>query len=183
MQKTHQNSVNTLLVSLAALALCFFSSGASAHTSGAAYEQKSGAYTTDIGYSPTIFTASDYASFDFLLWRGPVNTGEPADYAQVWVRIIHEKNTLLATGIFNQPFGPTGLLYDFARPGEYVLEASFRTEEGDEIASSTFPITVEKSPDAFPLDPYGIPLLSGFLALIVGALLAHFGPRLLFRKK
>ncbi len=166
----------SLLLALAGV-LAVFPLTAHAHTTGASWNITSGPYTVDLGYNPLTFIAGEYASFDFLLWKGPANTGEQTDYAQVWVRIIRDKNTLLATGILHQTYGPTTLLYSFAEPGDYTLEASFRTESGDEIAVATFPLSVSPASDQLPLGPYLLPLLSGVCGLIGGFLLTRFSPR------
>jgi hypothetical protein len=136
---------------------------ASAHTVGVFWNASDGPYTVDIGYDPPSFVAGEYTRFDFLLWKGPADTGEPMPYAQIWVRIIAEdgKNTLLATGIWKQPIGPTTLLYEFQKAGDYKLEASYRDEEGNDIAVASFPIKVGAESAQLPL-----PLLSGALFLL-----------------
>jgi hypothetical protein len=142
-----------------------------AHTTGASWNAPSGPYTIDLGYDPTVFTAGQYSRFDFLLWRGPANTGQPAPFSQVWVRITRAgADTLLATGIWKQPVGPTTLLYEFTEPGSYTIETSYRDADGNDIATSSFPITVAVgSADA----SFTIPLVAA-IALLIGAALGAF---------
>lgn len=117
----------------------------SAHTTGASWNAPAGSYTVDVGYDPTTFTAGEYTRFDFLLWKGAANTGAPATFSQVWVRIMSaDKSTLLATGIWKQPIGPTTLLFEFTEPGAYTLETSYRDQDGNDIAVASFPITVNR---------------------------------------
>ena len=128
-------------------ALCFAtvaigSAPAYAHTTGAYWEVPVDGYTADVGYDPMVFTAEQYTRFDFNLWKGATTSGESADFSQVWVRILRNTNTLLATGVFRQSVGPTTLLYVFPGLGDYSLDTSFRNADGDEIAHATFPISV-----------------------------------------
>ncbi len=114
---------------------------ASAHVTGASWEKVDGTNTLDIGYDPVAVTAGNYENFDFKL-RDTV-TADPIPFAQVWVRIITDNNTVLATGLFDQPIGPTTLLYQFDIPGNYTLEASFRDADGNDISTGSFPFTVQ----------------------------------------
>lgn len=114
---------------------------ARAHTSGSFWEVPAGDYFADVGYDPAIFVEGRYTRFDFGLFKDRADTGS-IPFAEVWVRIKKEKNTLLATGIRTQPIGPTTLLYTFQNAGNYSLETSFRDKEGVEIAAASFPITV-----------------------------------------
>jgi hypothetical protein len=131
----------TLVIALISLATPLI---VSAHTTGASWNSEVGQYTVDVGYDPVTFTAGEYTRFDFLLWRGAANTGEEAPYAQIWVRITQQdgKHTVLATGIWHQPIGPTTLLYEFQEPGVYTLETSYRDVDGNDIAVASFPISV-----------------------------------------
>lgn len=121
-----------------------------AHTTGASWNATSSPYVLDVGYDPVTITTSEAERFDFLLWKGQVNTGEAVDYDHVWVRIIHDKRTLLATGIRHQKFGPTTMLYEFRDPGEYAIETSFRDEDGNNIATASFPFTVSSEEPRVP---------------------------------
>ena len=129
----------------ALLALLFIStSSASAHTIGASFESPSGEYLSDIGYDTITFDAGQSVRFDFNLKQK--TTKDPVPFDQVWIRIVHNGDTLLATGIHQQVIGPTTLLFTFPEGGDYTLESSYRTgDEGDEIASSTFPISVSST--------------------------------------
>ncbi len=131
-------SVLTLIIPLCILALG--AGSASAHVTGASWEKPDGANTLDIGYDPVSVTAGNYENFNFKLRT--TATSEPVPFAQVWVRIITNKNTVLATGLFDQPIGPTTLLYQFEVPGNYTLEASFRDADGNDISTGSFPFTV-----------------------------------------
>lgn len=142
----------------------------SAHTTGASWNIASGPYTVDVGYDPTTFTAGIYTRFDFLLWKGPANTGDPVDYAQIWVRIVRAGNdTVLATGIWKQPVGPTTLLYEFQEPGSYSLEVSYRDQDGNDIAIASIPITVQAG------DTSSSSLSTLILAFAVGILVGASG--------
>ena len=143
-----------------------------AHVTGASWNATSSPYVIDVGYDPVTFVAGNYTRFDFVLWRGAVNTGDHAEYAQVWVRILNEEShdTHLATGIWHQFIGPTTLLYRFAEPGHYVLETSFRDSSGNDIAVGSFPIVVEQSKGPFRIDL----LASGALGIVIGALIAWY---------
>lgn len=173
-----RQKLGALFISLALFAPWLFWGVASAHSTGASFTQPSGDYTIDVGYNPISFTAGDYASFDFLLWKGPASTptnpgGTPADYAQVWIRIIKDKNTLLATGVLHQQYGPTTLLYSFPEAGSYTMEASFRTASGDEIAVATVPLSVAQAAGQTSVGPV-LWLLGGLVAgAAVGFILAR----------
>ena len=143
------------------------------HTTGASWNAPSGKYTVDVGYDPAVFVAGQYTRFDFLLWKGPVNTGDPANYAQIWVRVLHSGRTILATGIWKQPVGPTTLLYQFEEPGTYTLETSYRNEDGDDIATASFPITVAAGERTVTVLPFAI----GFVSFVVGAAACFIGMR------
>ena len=132
------------------------------HSEGASWSEKVGEYTVDVGYEPASIKSSMPARFDFALWKDDEATGMQADYDHVWVRIIYDKETFLATGIARQEVGPTTLLYTFDASGSYSLETSFRDKEGNDIAVANFPITV-----AGRADSQEYPLL--ILAALLGA--------------
>lgn len=121
-----------------------------AHTVGASWEKQSGSYLIDVGYDAPSIVAGQSVRFDFNLWKDSAESAS-ADFVHVWVRIIKDKGTLLATGIYHQSIGPTTLLYTFADAGSYTLEASFRNAGGDELASALFPITVSEARETFPI--------------------------------
>lgn len=157
-------SVAVLLVSCT----LSFAGVAEAHTTGASLNETSGPYTVDLGYNPIAIEARDYATFDFLLWKGPANTGEPADYAQVWIRVLKGKETLLATGVMHQAYGPTTLLYTFPDEGTYSIEASYRKANGDEIAAATFPMKVLPPSDEMPFVQYIVAVASALAGAALG---------------
>lgn len=167
-----------VLIMLLAVAVAFSPARVvHAHETGGSFQRESGNYTIDIGYNPASITARDYASFDFLLWKGAANTAGPADYSHVWTRIIRDKETLLVTGILHQTYGPTILLYAFPDPGMYTIEVSYRTADGDEIAAASFPVTVAPAPDQSPAGPYLPPLLGLFAGIAIGFFLTRLGSR------
>jgi hypothetical protein len=164
----------TAPVLLAALAAAVLSLPllAHAHSTGAFWGMQDGAYTLDVGYEPATFVEGRYARFDFLLWKGPADTGTAEGFTQVWIRIMDaDKQTLMAGGIWKQPYGPTTLVFTFPKPGQYTLEASYRDADGDDIAVATFPIMVEADGHAgIPLGSVGFfiaGLAAGSLALFI----------------
>lgn len=138
-----------------------------AHGTESSWNIPSGSYTVDVGYDPSTFVAGQYTRFDFLLWRGGEKTNSSAAFNQVWIRIQKGGDTLLATGILKQPVGPTTLLYEFTTPGSYTLDASYRDAEGNDIATSSIPITVEGGRG-------GSPIVLPLMLFIAGALLGGF---------
>ena len=112
---------------------------AHAHVTGASWELKQDGYVVDVGYDPTTFDAGSYTRFDFNLKKE--SDSSQVDFAEVWVRIIKDKDTYLATGLRHEPIGPTTLLYVFPQAGSYTLEASFRTDDGTELTVASFPIS------------------------------------------
>ncbi|MBP9757334.1 MAG: hypothetical protein KBD06_01925 [Candidatus Pacebacteria bacterium] len=151
--------VNSYRFVIAVLVLGVFSVSAPvfAHDTGFSYVATSTPYVVDVGYDPAIFVAGDSVRFDLVL--NDERTGKPVTFDQVWVRITSADGTLLATGLYKQPFGPTTLLYTFALPGSYELQPSFRDASGKELAVSKFPIQVsEPEPAASPVTRYATPL-------------------------
>ena len=149
------------------LLILITSTPALAHTTGASWVATSSPYIIDVGYDPMTSTAGNYTRFDFILWKDTLNTGEQVDYGHVWVRILKDDKTLLATGIYRQPLGPTTLLYRFQEPGSYILEASFRAGDGSDLAVAKFPITVASA--GVSGAPF-IAALSGVSGFILGVL-------------
>lgn len=164
-------------VRMSAVALLFFVCTvstvgvASAHTTGSSWNVADGEYTVDVGYDPALFTAGEYARFDFLLWRGPANTGEEAAYSHIWVRITNDdKDTQLATGVMRQEIGPTTMLFAFPEAGAYVLETSYRDADGNDIAKASFPIQVAAPSGALRLSQLASLVGAAVLGALVGAL-------------
>lgn len=110
-----------------------------AHSSGLSWQSPSGSYVVDVGYTPDTFSVGTAITFDFIL-RQELTPVTP--YSHVWVRIVHNKETLLATGIVRQAVAPTTLVYMPLLPGDYVLEASYRDADGTEIAAASLPFSV-----------------------------------------
>jgi hypothetical protein len=112
-----------------------------AHSLGVSLEAVDNGKLVDIGYDPPTLTAGASALFDISL-RDP-ETKDIVDFHHIWVRMQKERQTMFATGVAFQPLGPTTLLYAFPHPGEYTLDVSYRTAEGDTIARASFPLIVE----------------------------------------
>ena len=146
-----------------------------AHTTEASWNVVAGEYTIDLGYDPVAIVTGSGQIFNFILWKGSDDTGTQVGYSHVWVRILRDNDTLLATGIAHQSIGPTTLLYTFDMPGAYTLEASFRNADGEDIASATFPIAVTSAQGSVlpaALNPVGI--ISLLCGLLLGFVLAFF---------
>ncbi len=94
----------------------------------------------DVGYDVTEFVAGQSVRFDLNLKN--VSTETDKNFAYVWVRVVRDKTTFLATGIFHPVVGPTTMLYTFSGEGSYQLEVSYRNFDGTEIATATFQIVV-----------------------------------------
>lgn len=115
----------------------------SSHSLGVSLEATDGQNLIDIGYDPIELTDGTSAVFDMSLKK--VDTREAVDFHHVWVRVVQERQTVLATGVARQELGPTTLVYVFPSAGAYTLEVSYRAIDGTVIASSSFPLTVESS--------------------------------------
>jgi len=113
-----------------------------AHSLGESLEKEVDGYLIDIGYSTTELIANSAVVFEFNLLN---ENDEFVDYSNVWLRIIKDDRTILATGIHNAEFGGARITYTFAESGAY--EFSARYEKGiDSIAEATFPIEVLPNP-------------------------------------
>jgi len=117
-----------------------------AHSTGVSFEARVEPYLVDIGYEPARIEAGISERFDFKLWRG--EAGIPEEYAHVWVRLLGEEGTELATGIYRHSTGPTTLLYRFPTEGDYRIEASYRSAGGTELVKAVFPFRVEPATNA-----------------------------------
>ncbi len=155
-----------------AVALVMFPHSLEAHATGASWELKQDNYVIDVGYDPLVFEEGSYARFDLALKN---EDGSPAVFSEVWVRIVQNKNTLLATGVRHEPIGPTTLLYVFPAEGQYSLEASFRTDTGTELSVGTFPITVASAQSSLP---WLLPTLALILGACIGFALARSLPKI-----
>lgn len=149
----------------------------SAHSLGSSFEATTSPYFIDIGYTPDVFEAGASARFEFEL--RDLATRDLFDYDHVWVRISRGREALLATGVAHQDLGPTTLLYEFAEPGEFSLDVSYRSGRMGEIATSSFPVTV------FPAKEQGFDrTLVAWIATLAVSAAAGFGAaraRFLFR--
>lgn len=111
------------------------------HASGISFEQVVGEYRVDIGYDPAALVVGETDVFDFALFNAA--TGEILHFDELWVRMVHDGRTILATGLRESAFGRTTLLYVFPYPGEYAMQVSFR-KDGETIAETLFPFSVSK---------------------------------------
>lgn len=128
------------------------------HSLGVSLIEDVGEYTIDIGYDPVVLSEDENALFDFLFLRA----SSSVEYDHVWVRIRDDSSTILATGVAHQTFGPTALVYRFPHHGQMTIEASFRTAEGETLASAQFPLTVVPSDSNTPLWWYAFCVLGLF---------------------
>jgi hypothetical protein len=153
----------SLLTGLTAALVAAFAvsaASASAHTTGLSWVATSSPYVIDIGYDPSEFQAGLSARFDFLLQDE--KTSDSVAFDHVWVRLLHNNVTVLATGVRRQELGPTTLLYRLMESGIYTLEASFRDSEGSDLAVGSFPVTILADPESKG------PVLSSLLLFVAG---------------
>lgn len=141
---------------------------ASAHSGGKSFTATVGSHVVDIGYEPAMFAAGTRSSFDFQLWT---LEEMPAEYDHVWVRVLRDDAALLATGVAHQSVGPTTLLYTFGEPGAYRLEASYRTDDGEEVASASFSFMVSEAAEGDVAFDVRALALGALLGIFVGATL------------
>ncbi|OGG56907.1 hypothetical protein A3D71_00270 [Candidatus Kaiserbacteria bacterium RIFCSPHIGHO2_02_FULL_55_20] len=137
---------------------------AEAHVTGLSWVATSTPYIVDIGYDSDEFQTGLNARFDFQLLDE--KSGNTTPYDHVWVRFAHGDTTLLATGIRRQQLGPTTLLYGFKDSGAYTLEASFRDEDGNDMAAVSFPVTVRTA--STRLLDYVVPGAAFFAGIVLG---------------
>lgn len=156
-----------LLVGL--LVLFFLPMMALGHGTGGSFEQKVGDYTVDVGYEPAAPQAGERLLLDFKLNSAADDT--PIDFSDVWVRIEHDKDTLLATGVARTYLGPSTLLYVLPESIDSAT-ISVRYEKGDKtLAESSFPLKIlpadgsENMPDS--------KIIFGLAGLFLGALGVH----------
>lgn len=143
-----------------------------AHSLGYSLEATSSPFFIDIGYDEPTFEAGRASRFEFELRAEEDLAFEHFDH--VWVRVMRERKTLLATGVRFQTFGPTTLLYTFPEQGTFALSVSYRTADGEELAANEFSITVVEGERVFPA-PY---LVGG----VILTPLLLFGAYVLFRR-
>ena len=154
---------------------CLFPVPVYAHATGASLYATTSPYVIDVGYDPTVVFAGESTRFDFVL--ASEKTGASVPYSQVWIRIKDEEHTLLATGIFRQPFGPTTLLYVFPKPGTYTVQPSYRDADGNELAVASFSVVVQSAQEGD--SSRQILLLTG--ALLIGGLIGGLSTRFVTR--
>lgn len=167
--RIRKNILGGLLFCSGVLGVLCAPMAAYAHGDEASFEAPAGNYIADIGYDPTVFTAGYYTRFDFNLKTAKGVDGRAVPFDEVWVRIKDQDNTYLAAGIRKESVGPTTLLYYFASPGKYSLEASFRNANGDEVAAVSFPIVVSPSATSSQLNGYILDGVLVFFGIVLGA--------------
>ncbi len=123
-----------------ALLFTFVTANSYAHGTGADLIKEINGYTIDIGYEPEIIYAGETVSFDFLLKKDTLKE----EFTDVWVRITQDSKSIFATGIHNQDFGGTTLLYEFEKEGNYTLHVRYQ-KDGESITEAEFPIAVTPS--------------------------------------
>lgn len=139
----------------------------SAHALGASFEATSTPYFIDIGYDPDPLETGRASRFEFELRN--LQREMVKDHTYVWIRLVRSDETLLATGIHTQLYGPSTLLHTFETPGSYVLDVSYRTDDGSEIASAEFPFEVVRGENS---GFTWLHMIIGILLLCAAALLA-----------
>ncbi|PCI30219.1 hypothetical protein COB52_01775 [Candidatus Kaiserbacteria bacterium] len=111
-----------------------------AHGTGSSFEQQDGDALIDIGYNTETFTEDSSVVFNFTMLD---EDASPITFTDVWVRIVRDKSTVFATGVYNAKFGGATMTYRFPEAGQYTLSARFQNN-GDSVAEATFPLEVEK---------------------------------------
>lgn len=145
-------------------------SSAFAHGEGKSYEETVGNFLVDIGYNPPQPEAGSPVSFDFNLIDK--TSGQPAPFTDIWVQVIKDGETILATGIHKQEIGATTLLYAFPQAGDY--EVAVRYQDADkEIVQASFPLTIAalstEAPKTQEQTARNIPAVWGIGGFIAGA--------------
>ena len=110
----------------------------SAHGVGSSFEEQVGETLVDIGYNVEDFTTDTSVVFDFSIKN---DEGRELPFTDVWVRIVRDKSTVFATGIYNASLGGAIMTYTFPGTGEYELSARFQ-DDGKSIVEATFPLVV-----------------------------------------
>lgn len=164
------HKISLLLISLAFF--LFFPTQIFAHGSGGEFTEEKAGYKIDVGYESKELYANEPSNFDFKLFMGD----EEAEYTDIWVRIVKENQTILATGIHNQDLGGTTLLYEFPESGNYTIHVRYQNN-GESLVESEFPISVldseiQDNPDSNSDSNKSLIFIFGFVfALILGAVL------------
>jgi len=142
-----------------------------AHAIGESLEKSVDGYVVDIGYNVTEFVADTPVVFEFTL----LDTDETlVDYSNVWLRIVKDGTTILATGVYNAEFGGARTTYAFPEPGAYELSA--RYEDGtNSIAEAVFAIEVMPNPNK---NQKGADAVVVLIAVLVGGCIGAVGARL-----
>jgi len=168
------------LAMVALLATASLQNFAHAHGgAGQSVEKIVGEYLVTLEYSELSLTADESVRFTFELSLN--EAAENVPFTDIWVRIM-EGNKLLFAGLIKEAdFSPTGISYAFPKGGEYELTARFQNE-GEAIAETSFPLTVEESEQAsggdrgFSIFLFGIPV-AGLIGLAIGLLFSSMRRR------
>jgi len=139
-----------------------------AHSTGVSLEKQVGDAVIDVAYEPIQPLSGDRLLFDFNLLQPVASTSIAFDY--VWVRLEHEKKTLLATGIARADFGPTSLLYTLPDiSGDIQLHVRYQ-KAGNPLAETSFLIPIQSRPKPW-FEAENTVIFGAFLSgLIIGAM-------------
>lgn len=148
---------------------------ASAHEFGSSFEAEIEDGMIDIGYSVEEFTDDTSVIFDFEVVDA---NKDEIPFTDVWVRLVRDKSTVLATGVHNADLGGSLLTYKFPSAGEYVLHARFQNN-GDKVAEAEFPLMVQRGVTTRNGGSGALYAGMGF----VGGMLLSIVPFLLTRRK
>ncbi len=136
--------IYTYILAITCFVLCVPIGTAFAHSIGQSLEQKTDAYVVDIGYDAIeTITIEEPVRFSFDLWDSKETNHLP--FSTVWVQLIGPDKRVAFAGTLSQPqIGFASMTYHFPTTGTYTLTARYADEKETEIASSTFPLTVEQ---------------------------------------
>lgn len=145
----------------------FITSNTYSHGNELEYLEDKNGYRIDVGYGPVEMYANEPSNFDFRLLKD----GRDTEYTDIWVRIIQDTQTIFATGIHNQDFGGSTLLYEFPKGGEYTVNIRYQND-GETLVESEFPVTIFPSEDEGIASDKKLIFIFGFLiALLFGVAL------------
>lgn len=99
---------------------------ASAHEFGSSFEAEIEDGMIDIGYSVEEFTDDTSVIFDFEVVDA---NKDEIPFTDVWVRLVRDKSTVLATGVHNADLGGSLLTYKFPSAGSTYSMHVFKTME------------------------------------------------------
>lgn len=127
------------------LSLLFIPVIASAHGDSPSFEEQSGSYLIDIGYSREGFRPNEEVDFDFDLFYNV--EGEAPDFVPfetIDVRIMRGEEEVFADTLVNQRNFIPRLSYTFAEPGDYTLNVAYKSGS-TVITESSFDMPVAEN--------------------------------------